>query len=766
MEIYRDPSGLDLSATYLGLDVGSTSTKGILITRDGVPVMGGYTRTASRPVQAVQKLFRVMDDWMTRKQLRVTVKGCGTTGSGRRISGRVIGADLEPDEITAHATAAVHLNKDVDTIIEIGGQDAKFTLIRDGRVTASVMNTVCAAGTGSFIEEQAQKLSCPLSEYSGKTEGISAPVSSDRCTVFMERDINYFFAEGYERNEILASVLHSVRDNYLTKVATVGKIGRCVLFQGATARNRALVAAFEQKLQQPIHVSRFCHLTGALGVALLAREQGIGQTQFRGFDLWKQTIPVRQEICQLCANHCKLTIAQVDGLPQAYGFLCGRDYDTQKMVPATTRYSLKKMRKSVSATGHATLPVQARKITVGIPAALHLFEDLAFWEHFFSMLGIRTMVSRHLKQPVALGKALAKAEFCAPVMALHGHVAHLMEKADYVFLPFYFEEKTDQKRIRRQHCYYTQFTPSVIACLDPLDARRLIMPTIKYLYTGLHTKVALYRALKQISPDPGVSFFDINAAWDKAMEFRKQDQERLSALFHDRAKEPSGVKVLLLGRPYTVLSDTMNHHIPQMFEKMGIPVFFQDMVNTSQMDLSPIEPLLTEIHWKYAARILEAAYAATRIDGLYPVYITSFRCSPDAFGVDYFKQIMERCGKPYLVLELDEHDSSVGYETRIEAAVRAFGNHFQARNRPTPLPLDFSPRFYDSPTDKTIVFPNWDALTGQLIVATFQNEGFRAFLMEETAETLKKSLLTNTGQCLPLNAVAAGFIHTVRKNNL
>ena len=766
VEIYADPSGLDLSATFLGLDVGSTSTKSILITRDGVPVMGCYSRTASRPVQAVQKIFRVMDDWMTGEQLQVTVKGCGTTGSGRRISGRVIGADLEPDEITAHATAAVHLNRDVDTIIEIGGQDAKFTLLADGRVTASVMNTVCAAGTGSFIEEQAQKLSCPLSEYSGQAEGISAPVSSDRCTVFMERDINYFFAEGYERNEILASVLHSVRDNYLTKVATVGKIGRCILFQGATARNRALVAAFEQKLQKPIHVSRFCHLTGALGVALLAGEQDIGQTQFRGFDLWKKTIPVRQEVCRLCNNHCKLTIAQVDGQPQAYGFLCGRDYDTQKRVMSQNRHTLKKLRKIIPASIPAAATSLERKITLGIPAALHLFEDLTFWEQFFAMLGIHTIVSRDLKQPVAFGKTLAKAEFCAPVMALHGHVAHLLEKTDYVFLPFYFEEKSDQKRVRRQHCYYTQFTPSVIACLDPLEASRLVMPTIKYLYTGLHTKMALYRAFKQISPDPGVSFFDINAAWDKAMALRKDNQERLSALFHDQAHKMPGVKVLLLGRPYTVLSDAMNHHIPQMFEKMGIPVFFQDMLDTSQMDLSPIQPLLAEIHWKYAARILEAAFAAAHTHGLYPVYITSFRCSPDAFGVDYFKQIMERCGKPYLVLELDEHDSSVGYETRIEAAVRAFGNHFQAIARPAPLPLDFSPRFYDTPADKTIVFPNWDALTGQLIVATFQSEGYRAILMEETTETLKKSLLTNTGECLPLNAVAAGFIHTVRKYSL
>jgi predicted CoA-substrate-specific enzyme activase len=765
VEIYTDPFELDLSAGFLGLDVGSTSTKSILITKDLVPVIGCYTKTASRPVQAVQTIFKVLDDWITRNQLNVTIAGCGTTGSGRRISGRVIGADLEPDEITAHATAAVNLNKDVDTIIEIGGQDAKFTLLKHGRVTASVMNTVCAAGTGSFIEEQAEKLMCPLSEYSDQAEGVSAPVSSDRCTVFMERDINYFFAEGFEQKEILASVLHSVRDNYLTKVATVGNIGNCILFQGATARNRALVAAFEQKLQKPIHVSQFCHLTGALGVALLASEQAIEHTGFRGFDLWKKTIPVRQEVCQLCSNHCKITIADVDGRPQAYGFLCGRDYDTQKMVSPDTRYSMKKLRKPLSRPKTEGVPARDAPV-IGIPAALHLFEDLVFWEQFFSLLGIKTVISRQLKHPVSLGKTVAKAEFCAPVMALHGHVSHLLKKVPHVFLPFYFEDKSTQKKIRRQHCYYTQFMPSVLACLDPDESDRLIMPTIKYLYTSFHTKIALYRALKPLMPQGPISFFDIHTAWDKAMEYRKNEQERLAALFKTRTRDINGVKVLLLGRPYTVLPDTMNHHIPQIFEKMGIQTFFQDMVDTSEMDLSPIRPLLEEIHWKYAARILESAYAAALTDGLYPVYITSFRCSPDAFGLDYFKRIMEQSNKPYLVLELDEHDSSVGYETRIEAAVRAFTNHFQATSRPAARPLDFAPLFFDRPEDKTIIFPNWDALTGQLIVSTFKSEGHQALLMEETPETLKKSLLTNTGQCIPLNALAAGFIHTVKKHRL
>jgi len=765
IDIYQDPASIDTKEGYLGLDVGSTSTKSILINQESIPIAGFYTKTASRPVMAVQKIFKACDQFFKKYDIHITIKGCGTTGSGRRISGKIIGADIEPDEITAHATAAVNLNKNVDTIIEIGGQDAKFTLLRDGIVTSSVMNTVCAAGTGSFIEEQALKLDCPLSEYSERAEGVCSPVASDRCTVFMERDINYYFAQGFKKNEILASVLHSVRDNYLTKVANISKIGHCILFQGATARNKALVAAFEQKLNKPIHVSKYCHLTGALGIALLLKENPVKSSNFRGFDLWKQDIPIRQETCELCTNHCKLTLADISGETLAYGFLCGRDYQTKKMVPNQNTYNLLNIRNQ--AIPKSKKIKIKRDFTIGIPHALHLFEDINFWTHFFARLGIKTKTSSKLKDPVKLGKGIATAEFCAPVTALHGHVKYLMDNTDYVFLPFYFEENLKQKDRRRQHCYYTQFAPSIISCLSDFDKKRIISPIIKYLYTNFHTKLELYKSLKKISADFLFSFFDISAAYDSAVKFKENCQLNYKALYQQHKSNDSDINVVLLGRPYTVLTQTMNNNIPQLFENLGVKTFFQDMLDFETRDFSDLDPLLKEIHWKYVAQILKAAYIAANSDHLYPVYISSFKCAPDSFGIDYFKQLMESYNKPYLVLELDEHDSSVGYETRVEAAVRAFTNHNHSKLKDKKGDIShLHPQFLSKIDNKTIIFPNWDSYTGSLIVSILKNEGFHAFLMEETPETLKKSILTNTGQCIPLNAVAAGFIHTVEKNNL
>jgi len=204
-------------APYLGVDIGSTSTKAILLTTDGTVLAGAYTSTAGRPVAAVQRILASIEDITARKDIALPIAGAATTGSGRKFAGKIMGADLIMDEISAHARAAVEIDPNVDTIIEIGGQDSKFTTLKSGRVTFSAMNNVCAAGTGSFIEELAQKLGCPLADYSKRSENQKSPMVSDRCTVFMERDLNHYLAEGYAVDEVLASVLHAIRETILPK---------------------------------------------------------------------------------------------------------------------------------------------------------------------------------------------------------------------------------------------------------------------------------------------------------------------------------------------------------------------------------------------------------------------------------------------------------------------------------------------------------------------------------------------------------------------
>ncbi len=756
--------GLGLDA-YLGIDIGSTSTKAVLMDDHGEVIAGFYTPTAGRPLAAVQDIFFAIDEIERRKGLRFAIRQCGTTGSGRKFIGKLIGADHVIDEITAHARAAYHLHPQVDTIIEIGGQDAKFTTLKDGRVTFSTMNNVCAAGTGSFIEEQAAELGCPVHLYSARAENHSAPMTSDRCTVFMARDINHLLSEGYQVEEVLAAALHSVRENYLQKVATEKHIGTTIMFQGATAKNQALVAAFEQRLGKPILVSKYCHLTGALGTALLLREEQRPASTFTGIGLFNKAIRLDSEVCQLCTNHCKISLAEMDGQKIAYGFLCGRDYDSRTYVARDSRaFDLLRERKRLRRLPSPTKTCTAAPV-IGLPAAVHLVDELHLWQMFFQELGIATLTSEDSKEAVKAGKKLSQAEFCTPIAAMHGHARWLLDRTDFVFMPLYLENKA--KDARRQYCYYTQFLPALAAGITTPEEERFLRPVIKYLYTPFHTKMQLYRMLQGIAPGKW-NYFEVASAYDRAVLFDREYRQKLKELYTEEManKERTDVSVVFVGRPYTLLSSALNSNIPGLFKNLSIDAYFQDMLSYTPRDVAAIEPLLREIPWEHVAKILEATEVIAATAGVYPVYVTSFKCSPDSFGVDYFKKIMNLHSKPYLILSLDEHDSSVGYETRIEAAIRAFRNH---RDRPVTLPVTYrtiNPDPAKTLAGKHVLFPNWDQLTCSLLTATLKREGYDAFLLEETDQTIRESLRHNSGQCVPLNAIAQSGIAFIRKNGL
>ncbi|MGD9938746.1 MAG: acyl-CoA dehydratase activase [Clostridia bacterium] len=766
----------------LGIDIGSTSTKAALIDPEGAMLAGFYTRTAGKPVEAFQALLEAIEQLASQKGITLEIDGCATTGSGRAFIGGIAGADLVLDEISAHARAAVKLDPSVDTIIEIGGQDSKFTTLYDGRVTSSIMNNVCAAGTGSFVEEQARKLGVDIGAYADLASGVRAPRVSDRCTVFMERDINHLLATGCSVEEVLAAALHAVRENYLRKVAAGKAIGKVVFFQGATAKNRALVAAFEQKLGRPILVSAYCHLTGAYGAALTLLDQGIQTTTFRGLGLCHTPIPVRTETCELCGNHCKLSVAKAGGEEVAFGFLCGREYGTKAYVAKKHSVpSLDSIRAKAESDALAAIGLESRdraatrsapesgNHSIGLPAALSLAGELDFWQLFFSTLGIRTIVSSTDGTAVANGKNHMGAEFCAPIAALHGHALSLMESADFIFLPRYLEKKQDHEEGKQQYCYNTQFSSALVSQLGEAD--RFLMPLVEVGYTSFHVTNELHRCLTEKGKFK-VTYKNINDAWDLAQRFRTMKDQQLKEAFRtEHGKTGRDIGIVLLGRPYSVLMPDMNKGIPDLINDRGVRAWYQDMLEETPDSLSEILPMIRELPWGYGKQILKAAETTARTDGLYPVFITSFKCGPDSFVLDAFKSLMDAYGKPYLILELDDHDSSLGYGTRIEAAVRSFRNHWQeaARTKNPEAGHNFSaanPHYRTELKGKTLLLPNWDELAAPLLAASLRAAGVHAVVMEETDATIRASLSTNSGQCLPLNAIVESFVHTVRKEGL
>jgi len=844
------PRGAKVEA-FLGIDVGSTSTKAVLMAPDKTVLAGFYTRTAGRPLPAVQGILEALDRMIDSLGWTLTVLGAATTGAGRSFVGRVIGADLIMNEITAHARAAYELDPGIDTIIEIGGQDAKFTTLRGGLVTFSQMNTVCAAGTGSFVEEQAAKLGVPLADYSRRAEGLPSPLASDRCTVFMERDINHYLNQKYSVEEILATVLYSVRENYLLKVASEGLIGERICFQGATAKNRALVAAFEEKLQKPIFVSKYCHLTGALGAALSLRDGGGADlepggaapaTRFRGVELYRSSIPVRAETCELCPNHCRLRIAEVHGESVAYGFLCGRDYDVERFVNRNTSgfdlgREVRRIHREIEAPVPQEGPVRERgaSVTIGIPAALHLYEELPLWKRFFAELSIPSVTSEGCSEALARGKELTGAEFCAPVTALHGHVRCLAEGCDYVFLPTVLEAPRAKPSLRaaerpgqplRYYCYYTQFSPTVVASVpEAVPEGRCLAPLVDHGSLGFEagavpapglrpkrlrrrgawrlrlrgawrlrqrgawrlrqrgawrlrqqTKRELFESLRVAVPDLG--YPEVARAYDRAVAAFAGVRRRLEDLYRKDMPADGDIRVVLTGRPYLILPPSMNKGIPEIFGSLGVRAYYQDMIPRPERVSEELKPLLDAFHWHYAVRILETAEACVRTEGLYPVLVTAFKCSPDSFVIEYFRRFLDAHSKPYLILQIDEHDSSVGYETRIEAGVHSFRNHYRGRRQPAdPGPAagpaavphvaqSVAPQVETSLDGRVLLLPNFDPLSTPLVAANLQRAGIDARVLEETPLSIQRGMRLNTGQCIPISVITQEMVDYIRKYDL
>ncbi len=265
-----------------------------------------------------------------------------------------------------------------------------------------------------------------------------------------------------------------------------------------------------------------------------------------------------------------------------------------------------------------------------------------------------------------------------------------------------------------------------------------------------------------------IGFLEVSRAYDTACDYRKSCSLKLKEMYRNESQAHEDLHVVLLGRPYTTLCRFMNKGIPDILDSLGIRAYFQDMLPNSRADTAPISALLRDMHWYWAAELLKAAQVVAQSKGAYPVLVTAFRCSPDAFVMDYVKEIMEAHGKPYLILQLDEHESSIGYETRIEAAVRSFENHFQTRRESkavAPTPSRSAVKAHGI-SGKTLVIPNWDDITLRFVVANLKREGIDARLMTESETSIQKSLRHNTGQCLPLNIIAQEFVDYVKNHHL
>ncbi len=660
-----------------GVDIGSTSTKAVFLDRDRKVVGWIYRKTAGNPIKAVQLLMKAAIEMEQRGGFTFDVKGVGTTGSGRKMIGALIGADLATNEITAHATAAVFIDPEVDTIIELGGQDAKFTQLQNGMVYNSIMNYVCAAGTGSFIEEQSLKLGIPLTEYADRAMGKPCPLTSDRCTVYMERDLDLLLARGWNKDQVAAAVLHSVRDNYLNKVVGGLMIGDHVYFQGATARNKALVAAFEVELGKEIKVSPFCHLTGALGMCILVEERlpmEKRSLKFKGLEFANATVNVDYEVCELCHNNCNLSLIKTDEGTLAWGLKCGRDYGEKKVkVKSNPTYEWWRKRQNAWLSMDAVKPpVQTVKGKIGILQALGTYGYYPFWKKFVETLGYQPVLSpRTSDKTMHAGTAITSAEYCAPVVASHGHAVEMLGQGaiDWLLVPHMLREPSVAGFTDAHFCCYVQAHPGVLKSAAGLPNKdKILAPVMQLNRPDSEIARSLADALRPLGVSENEALGALVAAREAQARFNAQSlaygKEALDWL---EANETLGL--VCIGRPYNTLDAGLTLDLPRKMAAMGYPVLYQDML---PYDVKSILPDYMNMYWHYGQKILASARYVANHPRLFGVYFTNFMCGPDSYIMTYFKDIMNRVGKPYLCLQFDGHGADAGYLTRVEAALESF----------------------------------------------------------------------------------------------
>ena len=656
---------------YLGVDVGSISTNVVAVDEQKQLVARRYLWTAGRPIDAVRRgveeIGKEIGDY-------VEVKGVATTGSGRYMTGDLIGADVVKNEITAQARASIEIDPRVDTIFEIGGQDSKYISLENGVIRDFEMNKVCAAGTGSFLEEQAERLDLTIKEEFGECALSSkSPVAlGDRCTVFMQSDLTGHQQRGAKREDLTAGLAYSIVHNYLNRVVENKRIGNNIFFQGAVAHNKSVVAAFERVLGNSITVPPHNDVTGAIGVALIVKEymkkNKIKKSKFKGFDLSKKKYNIETFECSDCPNRCRINKVTVEGEPPLhYGSRCGK-YDVRKKERQSGLPDLFRERERLLLkTYHKK---KTKELKIGIPWALIFHEYLPLWITFFQELGFNVVLSDKTNQKIIHnGVESVISEHCFPIKAMHGHMLNLIDKGvDYIFLPSLISmQKEDHHILESYTCPFVQGVPYIIkAALDPESKGvKLITPILYFKRGRKHLEEVLTQVAHRLGKSKDLAIRALDKAEAAQNDFYKSTKARGKEIL-DNLKDRA---IVIVGRPYNTCDTGLNLNIPKILHDMEVLPIPMDFLDLEQIDIGKDWP---NMYWRYGQRILSALRIIKKHPKLYPLYITNFSCGPDSFIQRYFGKEMGR--KPYLIIEVDEHSAPTGVITRCEAFLDTLEN--------------------------------------------------------------------------------------------
>ena len=776
----------------LGLDVGSTTTKAVVIReKDNTILASVYINTLGDPINASKKCYASIKEELG---CSVNVIGLGVTGSGRQIAGLHALTDGVYNEISAHAYASVYFDSDVDTIFEIGGQDAKYTHILNGVPCDYAMNDACAAGTGSFLEESAKgflNIDVFNIERVALT-GMVPPDFNDQCAAFIGSDIKTAMQENIDINNITAGLAYSICKNYLNRVKGNRYVGKKIFMQGGVCYNKAVPIAMAALLDRDIIVPPEPGLMGAFGIALMIKEKiKKGVIEERCYDLDslinREATYDKPFVCAggnvKCDKKCIISVINIEGNKYPFGGICGKYSTIRSNSHNIIAKNYARIREDMVFNGfHTEADNKPGKKTIGFNRSLMMNSLYPLFYNFFIKLGFDVVIPDKFQSK--LDNVIKKdSAFCHPVNLAHDYFKELLKlKSDYIFLPhikgMYVENGIPVSLtcpLVQGESYYLR------ASFSETDGKNIIAPIFDFA-KGYEKS---YRAFVETGVKMGCSVERSIDAFNHAVNMHKEflsECKRIGMKFLEEIKNTAEKAVVIFGRPYNAFVSDANMGIPEKFSSRGykaVPFDFLPFEN---------EEPQKKMYWSAGQLILKAAKFVSKHPQLFGVFITNFSCGPDSFIVGYFRDIMGN--KPSLTLELDSHTADAGVDTRIDAFIDVMNNY-------SPEEIGMCGRFtvsshdviqndmavydykkkkvrtvsgeYYSLTDPKVkmLVPSMGHITSRCFSAALDSVGIRSVALDPPGEDELRLGKANSSckECLPLTLTVGSLLKYLNNHN-
>ncbi len=651
---------------YLGIDSGSTTTKLMAITPDCKILWSHYQSNNGQPLDIV---INKLKEFIKLSEGRIKIAGSAVTGYGEDLIKSAIKADFGIVETVAHFKAALHFNPKVDFIIDIGGQDIKCFKIKHGAIDSIMLNEACSSGCGSFIQTFARAMGMEIDKFS--QEGLYArhPVElGSRCTVFMNSAVKQAQKEGAGVDDISAGLSSSIVKNAIYKViraSSAEDLGQNIVVQGGTFLNDAVLRSFEIETGKNVIRPGIAGLMGAFGAALYAMENIQGSSSTLSLpELEDFTYSSRSSNCHGCTSNCNINIIKFnDGRKYISGNKCERGAGLKPVSNEFDIYTYKQNRLLESVHGNP-----GKMGRVGLPMQLGMYEQLPLWAGFFESLGFQVVLSEKSSRSLYFKgqHTVASDTACYPAKLMHGHIESLLDMGvDFIFMPCESYNIDEHCSVNHYNCPVVAYYPELLkANNERLTDENFIMPYIdlnmeKPTVKKLHEVFKKYRFTQRQIKNA------LREGFDRLASYHSDVKDKADEILW-KATETGRQIIVLAGRPYH-LDPEINHGINKLLTSLNLAVLSEDSV----FEKSEMVKVNVLNQWTYHARLYRAANFACSRKNVNLVQLVSFGCGLDAITTDEVRSIMEKNGKLYTQIKIDEINNLGVVKIRLRSMLAA-----------------------------------------------------------------------------------------------